>query len=84
MTGLAAEASWNKREQTIAVLKDTEAFVHVHDLCWHWGSLSPLYPPRSTVAINLLADACNARARLRIMLNVGDFSPLSSWVMYVR
>ena len=44
------------------------------------GELSIIYRNDclATVATNLLADAFNARDSLSIMLNIGDFSPLSS------
>jgi hypothetical protein len=39
------------------------------------------YPTPSTVPINLLADAFNARDSFRMTLSVGDFNPRSSWLM---
>ena len=39
------------------------------------------YSCLATVATSLLAEAFNARDSLRIILSVGDFSPLSSWLM---
>jgi hypothetical protein len=38
------------------------------------------YSCLSTVATNLLADAFSARDNFRIILSVGDFNPLSSWL----
>ena len=42
------------------------------------------YPPRSTVVTNLLADAFSAWDSFRITLRVGDLSPRSSWLMFLR